>query len=324
MTAGDTARADTALPGTVTAAGAAPSGPAVAAGQPAVRYTRRTVAVDGGQMTVGVWGEAGPLVVAAHGITSSHLAWGIVGPDLGRDHRFVALDLRGRGRSRDLPAPYGMDRHAADVAAVIAAFGGGPAILVGHSMGGFVVVRTLRSHLELAARAVLVDGGAPLPLPPGIDPAGGEEEIARAVTTTVGAAYARLSLEFPSVQAYVDSWRAHPSLSDWNDAMTAYVEYDLVGEVPALRPACLLAAATRDARDVYALGGERPEPLPVPAVFLRAERGMFNGPDPLYPAGEATRWFPGIAERVVPDTNHYTITLGPDGAGVIAAAVRAG
>ena len=97
-----------------------------------ILYRRQSVPVLGGEMCVGVWGDDGPLVVLVHGITSSHMAWALVGPELGRDHRVVGVDLRGRGGSRDLPPPYGMREHAADVAAVVEAYGGGPAVLVGH------------------------------------------------------------------------------------------------------------------------------------------------------------------------------------------------
>ena len=302
------------------------AGAPATAGPDGVAYRRETVAVDGGELMVGVWGTDGPLVVAAHGITSSHLAWGLVGPELGTDHRVVALDLRGRGDSRDLPGPYGMARHAADLAAVVAAAGGGPAILLGHSMGGFVVVETLRRHPELAERAVLVDGGAAFPLPPGVPERASDAEIERAVAETVGPAYARLSMEFASREAYHELWRAHPALAGaWNPAVDAYVEYDLVGDAPPYRPACRIEAALRDARDLYAVAGVHPEPLPVPAVFLRAAGGMLGDADPpLYAPGDPSRWLPGVTEREVAGVNHYTITLSPAGVEAVAGAVRSG
>jgi lipase len=288
-----------------------------------VAYVRESVPVDGGDLAVGVWGETGPLVVAVHGITASHLSWKLVAEELGADHRVVAVDLRGRGRSRDLPGPYGIARHAADVAAVIEAYSDGPVVVAGHSMGGFVAVELARRYPHLVRRLVLVDGGAPLPLPPGIDPAGDEDSIAAAIAQTVGTAFARLSMTFPDRESYHAMWRAHPAFADWNDAMTAYVDYDLVGEEPELCSACRSEAAVRDGRDVYAFPGMEPAALPVPAVFLRAPRGMLDDPNPLYPAGYAARWLPGVSEHDVPDVNHYTITLGPAGASAVAAAVRA-
>jgi pimeloyl-ACP methyl ester carboxylesterase len=284
-----------------------------------VRYARQAVPVPGGELTVGVWGEAGPLVVAAHGLTASHLAWGLVGPELGRDHRFVAPDLRGRGGSRDLPPPYGVAAHAADLAAVVAAYGGGPAILVGHSMGGFVALRAARADPDLVSRLVLVDGGAPFPLPDGSVQA----DVAEVVAAALGPAFARLSMTFPDRSAVHAFWQAHPSFADWSPAMAAYVDYDLVGEAPRLRPACRPEAAVRDAHDLFRSGPPAPEPVGVPAVFLRAARGMLDQPDqPVYPPGWPSRWLPGLTESTVAGVNHYTITLGPAGAAAVAAAVR--
>lgn len=285
-------------------------------------YRLQSVPVVGGELTVGVWGDEGSLVVLVHGITSSHLAFGLVGAQLGRDHTVVGVDLRGRGGSRDLPPPYGMTSHAADVAAVIEAYGGGPAVLVGHSMGGWVVAETARQYPMLVERLVLVDGGAPLPLPPRLPLGASEQQLSDAIAATLGPAYARLSMTFPSRQVYRDVWRAHPSFGEWNAAIESYVDYDLVGQPPQLRPACRLEAALGDAADLYAYEGVAPAALPVPAVFLRAERGMQNEATPLYSPGYAARWLPGTPEVDVAGVNHYTITLGPLGAAAVVGAVR--
>jgi lipase len=287
---------------------------------PAGSYVRETVPVTGGELTVGIWGDEGPLVVAAHGISATHQTWALVGPELGRDHRFVAADLRGRGASRDLPPPYGMSAHAADLAAVIRAYGP-PAILVGHSMGGFAVAQTVREYPDLVSRAVLVDGGAPLPMPDGVpdDPQAQEE----ALNALIGPALARLSMIFSSPDDYRDFWKSHPSFTPWHPAMAAYSDYDLVGEPPRMRPACRTEAALRDARDLY---DNRPASIPLgrPAVFLRAERGVLDQPDePMYEDGRASRTLPGVAESTVRGVNHYTITLSEAGADAVVAAVRA-
>ena len=63
-----------------------------------------------------------------------------------------------------------------------------------------------------------------------------------------------------------------------------------------------MEAAVRDGQDLYALPGTTPAPLPRPAVFLRAPRGMLDEPDaPLYTPGRASEWLPGMAETDVPE-----------------------
>lgn len=280
-----------------------------------------TVPVRGGKLRVGVWGERGPLVVAAHGMTASHYAWLPVGRRLAGECRFVAPDLRGRGASRDLPAPYGMAAHADDLAAVIAHFGGtdaNKAVLVGHSMGGFAVLAAARRHPALVARLVLVDGGVPLPLPPGVE--GDVESVAQATAGMFG----RLHHTFASPEEGREEWRAHPAFTEWSADCEAYADYDLVQEADGhWAPACRMAAVLADAPALYELPGVRPTPPPAPAVFLRAPRGMLDQPDaPMYGPGRAAEWLPGVAETTVEGANHYSLTLGTVGSSAVAGAVR--
>ena len=64
-------------------------------------YRTSYVPVDGGELAVGIWGDDGPLVVAAHGITSHHLAYGLVAVR-SHPHDFDALqrsEQRGKARA---------------------------------------------------------------------------------------------------------------------------------------------------------------------------------------------------------------------------------
>ena len=112
------------------------------------RYEAVDVDVRGGPLRVGIWGtEAGAPVLCVHGITANHLAWQLVAEAL-PDLRIVAPDLRGRGRSSELPGLYGFDQHADDLADVIGRLNLGPVPVVGHSMGGFVAVAAAHRHPE--------------------------------------------------------------------------------------------------------------------------------------------------------------------------------
>src|ERR1700709_1346903 len=91
----------------------------------ATRYRSIDVPVRGGELRVGVWEPenpaeraTAPTILAIHGGTASHRCWVSLADRLA-GCRFVAPDLRGRGRSNELPGPYGMRQHAADVAAVL-------------------------------------------------------------------------------------------------------------------------------------------------------------------------------------------------------------
>ena len=134
------------------------------------RYRTTEVEVRGGTLHTAIWGPedpAAPTILAVHGVTASHKAW----PELAEalpDVRIIAPDLRGRGRSNALPAPYGMPSHAEDLAAVLAALSTGPVVVVGHSMGAFAAVVLANLFPERVRSLVLVDGGLPLQVPAGL------------------------------------------------------------------------------------------------------------------------------------------------------------
>lgn len=178
------------------------------------RYRAHDVPVAGGTLRVGEWTGDGATVVLLHGLTGSHVSWLFVAEALpGRS--LLAPDLRGRGRSGDLPGPYGLATHADDAAAVIRAHADGPVVVVGHSMGGFVAAVLADRHPGLVSAVVLVDGGLPF--------APEELEHTEAVVSTIRDG---LSLTFPDRVAYLDSYRVHPAFArDWTSEVEAYLDF---------------------------------------------------------------------------------------------------
>jgi non-heme chloroperoxidase len=107
---------------------------------------------DGTVLQALVAGE-GPTVLFVHGYTSRVLEWNVVWDALlARGFRVIAFDQRGHGRSTLGSDGVGSEPMAADVAAVLEHFDIRDGILVGHSMGGFVSIRALVDHPELAGR----------------------------------------------------------------------------------------------------------------------------------------------------------------------------
>src|SRR5260370_18598121 len=92
------------------------------------------VAVDGGDLRVLLWGTGKRVAVAVHGITASAMSWQAVARHMPPDWTLAPPDPRGRGHSRDLPRPFGLDRHAPDVGAVLAPFAR-RAVVAGGSVG---------------------------------------------------------------------------------------------------------------------------------------------------------------------------------------------
>jgi lipase len=256
------------------------------------------VPVAGGELAGGQWhadAEGMPLV-GIHGITANHLAWAMIAASV-PGVRLIAPDLRGRGRSGDLPGPYGLVDHADDVARMLDALGVERAIVAGHSMGGFVAVRLAERHPDRVARLVLIDGGLPV-----------------RAAADLGPARDRLRMTFASEEDYLAFWRRHPALGPWwNDAVQAYALYDLVGTAPELRSSVSETAMSVNAGELDGSGGyeEALAGLTLPIAFVRAPRGLLDA-DPLYPPEEPAVWrerLPWFEAFEADDVNHYTIVM---------------
>jgi pimeloyl-ACP methyl ester carboxylesterase len=252
------------------------------------------------------------------------MSWQAVARHMPPDWTLAAPDLRGRGHSRDLPGPFGLDTHARDVVAVLRHLGGSRVrpVLAGHSMGAYVALLARDAHPELVRRLVLVDGGLPLPVPDGTD-------LDAVLDATLGPAIARLGQSFPSTEAYLDFWKAHPALAaHWTPDVEAYARYDLIGEPGQLRPRAVEDAVRADGRDTLA---EKPfadalERLTKPTPLLTAPAGVFGAPPPVIPHNAVQAWqerVPALRPQVVPETNHYTILFDREGAAAVSQAIRA-
>ncbi|MFH5821703.1 alpha/beta fold hydrolase [Georgenia sp. AZ-5] len=282
-------------------------------------YTEIETPVDGGTLHAGVWEPAGapaaaPTVVAIHGITATHRAWAWLVPEL-PGVRVVAPDLRGRGRSNALPGPYGMARHADDVAALAAAVGARDVVVAGHSMGGFVAVVLAHRHPALVRALVLVDGGLPLSLPAGLD-------ADAAMAAVLGPAAERLAMTFPDPGAYRSFWQRHPAFTAWGEDVGEYFDYDLEPVDGVFRSSARLEAMTGDQRELFTGESLLPalDALAVPTTFLRAPYGLLAG-DPLYAPADVTAWaerLPSLRWHEVPEVNHYTVVMSPEGAAAVA------
>jgi pimeloyl-ACP methyl ester carboxylesterase len=270
-------------------------------------------------------GDAQAVVLAVHGITASHLAWRPTARALleQADACVLAPDLRGRGRSAQLPPHERFDAHVDDLVAVLDHLGVERALLAGHSMGAYVVARLAADHPGRASGVVLVDGGLPLP------PLGDDEDPGEVLEKTLGPALARLGMTFESPERYLEFWRMHPAFGrDWNDDLDAYVLADLAGEPGAMRSVTSEAAARVDGTALLIDEPTRTaiERVQAPIQLLRAPRGLLDDErvmvsDSALADFLATR--PDVHAELVEDVNHYSLLMGA-GAPRVAAAIARG
>lgn len=99
---------------------------------------------------------AGPPVLAVHGVTGHGGRWrALAGAEL-PDAAVLAPDLRGHGHSPWAP-PWTVERHVADLVAVLDAAGVDRAVVVGHSFGGLLALHLAAAAPERVAALVLLD-----------------------------------------------------------------------------------------------------------------------------------------------------------------------
>lgn len=101
---------------------------------------------------------AGAPVVLVHGFTGSiERSWIETGvlPDLARDYRVIAFDLRGHGASDKPHYPRAYDDVGLDVIRLLDHLRLRRAHLVGYSLGGIIVAKLLTTHPERLLSATL-------------------------------------------------------------------------------------------------------------------------------------------------------------------------
>lgn len=282
-----------------------------------------SVEVLGGALAVARWGDGPRTVVAAHGITASSWSWTMLAEQLDEDWSLLAPDLRGRGRSADVGEPFGLARHADDLAVVLDHVGADDAVLVGHSMGGFVAAVAGVAHPERFRGLVLADGGLTF----GVEPSA-EAAIDEVLEAVIGPALDRLRRTWPSLEAYRGFWREHPGVAadGWTPQLEAYVDADAVEVDGAWRSRVRIDPVRADAADtlIDPVTLSAVERLTLPTRLLWAPRGLLDEAPGLYREdvlAELERRNPHVTTRRVDDVNHYTLTLSERGAAAIAEAV---
>jgi pimeloyl-ACP methyl ester carboxylesterase len=128
--------------------------------QPTATAARTVAAVkapDGVEIRYESAGRGEPALVFVHGWSCDRSYWRAQINHFAASHRVVALDLGGHGESGLGRRDWTMAAFAQDVRAVVEALGPGKVVLVGHSMGGPVILEAARLMPERVVALVSVD-----------------------------------------------------------------------------------------------------------------------------------------------------------------------
>ena len=106
-----------------------------------------------------------PVILAVHGVMDLGLSWASVGTRLQKDYDIYMLDTRGHGLSDPFNGSEDRNTLLKDVMEASKALGLNKPILMGHSMGGAIVIRLGAEHPDFAKAIIVVDAGIGAPRP---------------------------------------------------------------------------------------------------------------------------------------------------------------
>src|ERR687896_964992 len=269
-----------------------------------------------GEIELAIWraGEGPDPIICLHGITAQHRAFNAAARYLEASRGFGGVDLRGRGDSDKPESGYSLEVHAADVVRVLDHLGLESAVLAGHSMGGFVALKTALMFPERVRAIVLLDGGWPRVESTPEELTEEEKQEAAALEEGLARAFKRLDMIFESPEAYLDYWFPDQGLTleDLPPELADYYLYDL-GEVEGVyQPKASRAAAEEDSPSVSSTSPsiEEMRNVTCPVALVRASEGFFPGSDPLI-SDETRDAMAGVldlrSDILVEGANHYTM-----------------
>jgi len=112
---------------------------------------------DGSRIAYGVKGQGDTTLIFVHGWLCSHKVWQSQIDHFSKNYKVAWLDLAGHGDSETSRQKFTMPAFAGDVKSVYDKVGGQKVILIGHSMGGAIVIETAKLLGEKVIGLVAVD-----------------------------------------------------------------------------------------------------------------------------------------------------------------------
>ncbi|WP_051468340.1 alpha/beta fold hydrolase [Actinomadura oligospora] len=251
---------------------------------------REFLSVDGRRLSYLDFGGPGTPLLALHGHYNEASAFAALAGALAPKWRVIALDQRGHGES-DRAEGYGRDDYVADLVAFHDHLGLGPAVALGHSLGGVNAYQFAARHPERVRALIVEDIGAAvdadweytLRIP---THAASREELVAALGTL--APYVETSL-----RQREDGWGLSFDIADTVSSQKA-LNGDHWADWEALTCPTLLVHGTRSDELSASHAREMADRLPV-ARLVAIEAGHVVHHDALGPFADAVRAF--LTER---------------------------
>ena len=239
---------------------------------------------------------SGPVVLLVHGMASTSATWDPVIPLLAKHARVIAPDLPGHGGSTNPGGDYSLGAHASCLRDLMLALDAPSATLVGHSLGGGVVMQTAYQFPERCERLVLVDTGG----------LGKEVALYLRALSLPGAELVMSLVCAPRVTdagRSVAGWLARLGLRPSVSAVQVARCYESLGAPEARRTLVRTLRAVIDARGQSVSALDRLElAADIPTLIVWGARDRII---PLAHGEAAHATMPGSRLEVFPDTGHF-------------------
>ena len=156
-------------------------------------------------------GEKGPIVMV-HGLTGTHRNFFHYVNLLKEDYRILVIDLRGRGDS-DAAVNSTLFKHAEDVMKLLDILKINDPILMGHSMGAFIISIIASKRKDVKA-AIYLDGAGAI-----------DESLKELIKPSVG----RISQKYLNKEDYIADMKFMYSVLGikWDEEVLSSVEYEI-------------------------------------------------------------------------------------------------
>jgi pimeloyl-ACP methyl ester carboxylesterase len=260
---------------------------------------------DGVELQLALWEGGSRDIVCVHGLTANCRCWDVMAPAMAEKNRVITFDLRGRGLSEKPDTGYSEEHHRRDLLGIMDDIGLQKAVLLGHSLGGYIAMRFAATHPERVKGLILMDGGGEL----------SQEQWDR-VTAAIKPAIDRLEMTFASVEAFLDLMKQAPFLNPWSEAIETYFRYDIETMEEGVRSRIQPEHIREEVSNKRQAGAAQFYPmLACPVLILRATDGILSPDDILLPAPAVKRMTEEIPDARCVDitgTNHYSILFQPN------------
>ncbi|MBD2018611.1 alpha/beta hydrolase [Leptolyngbya sp. FACHB-36] len=268
-------------------------------------WTHDTLLTNGVRLHYVTQGD-GPLMLMLHGFPEFWYSWRKQIPEFAKDHKVVALDLRGYNDS-DKPAEqsaYVMREFVQDVKGVIEGLGYDRCVLVGHDWGGAIAWNFAYAHPEMLERLIVLNLPHPAKFAEGLRT---PQQILR--SSYMGffqiPVLPELLLQFNDFQALESAFRGMAI----NKA--AFSEADIEAYKNAFAKRGVLTAALNYYRNVFQQGFTSQDwsVLDVPTLLIWGEEDTALGKELTYGTEKYVRNF---RIRYIPNCSHWVQQEQPD------------